>query len=475
MRHGLIALALLCCLAAPGVAEEAPTAWDDDAFLQQALSEAIPLVEQVCEATFPERPKLATATAEDLEAILVVEMGGIFKKFGADSEAGARMMAKALAGALAAKYEPATKTIHVSPDNIRRLVKVIGAPELASKEMIRALLVHEAAHALDFMRFPTLETERQTRETKEGVQVVGAVLEGHAQFVAEEAAKITQAPKGFEQFTRLILSQRKTDDPAERMAGQVFSSEIRFAYGKGHAFVRAVHEARGRKGLDALLARPPSRIREIERPALYLDPEAARQDRIDFTPVLDSIEKALKAEGHRTMRQRLMATLLTGVYAPLGPERAEAVAAKFQDGWSQMGSPGPGKLMVVALLAFETEADAEAYLEEMEALLHAKEAQLKDNPSATIEKAEYSRGVGRNQKRPGLFCRQTIRERNAGGGSRQIVTVHGARVGRVAIELSGFDAGWPREQEDALLETVMQALGAAPVDTPEPAGAGADR
>ncbi|MDJ0975821.1 MAG: zinc-dependent metalloprotease [Planctomycetota bacterium] len=472
MRRVLSALPFLLLLALPTHAEEPAVAWDDDAFLAKALEEACVLVEQVCEAKFPERPKLAKATEKQLEEILVKEMSGIFKKFGAESEAGARNMAKAFAGALAAKYEPATKTIHISPTNIRRLVKMLEKPELASHDMIRALLVHEATHALDFMRYPSLETERQTRETQEGIQVIGAVLEGHAQFVALAAAERTKQLKGFEQFTRLIMSQMNTDDAAQRIASEIATSEIRFAYGKGHAFMRAVHAARGRKGLDAVLANPPTEIRQIERPDVYLDPEANKVDAIDFDPIVEKLEAAMKVAGVPVRSQAFSATALTSVYAPLGTERAEAVTARYEDGRLVVGSTGHGKLLVVALLAFEDEASAAGYVKALEELMRVKDEQLKSSPSVRVDAAEYSKGVGHGAKRTGFHVAKVLTVTTFAGADEQKVNVHGARVGRVVVELNAVHMGWERTQEDALMELALVALGAKPVETPEPAGAG---
>src|SRR5207244_554689 len=114
-----------------------------------------------------------------------------------------------------------------------------------------------ATHALDFGRFPLVETMR-TRTGLDAGRAVDAVVEGHAQFVAERVAARWKISAAFERFTKSITALPKIEDDDQRRLSEALVTEIAFGYVQGHSFIRAVHAARGLEGVDAVLREPPS-------------------------------------------------------------------------------------------------------------------------------------------------------------------------------------------------------------------------
>jgi hypothetical protein len=459
----LVSIAALVSLAAsPAGAEDAPAApnrWNDRAFLESVVPLACEAVEQVTGATFPRRPTLAFSDEKALADLLVEEMSGIFERLGAANDAQVRTTAETLAKALMAKYAPATNLIHLSVENVERLTEFAKEPQARTEGLMRVLLAHECAHALDFQRFPALEEQRQSRETMDGIQAVGAVLEGHAQFVAQRVAEKWGLRTEFETLTRLIAVVPPIEDPVQRQLAALGAAETQFAYVQGQAFFEAVFAARGRAGVEAVLANPPEATAHIEEPSLHLDPASGRP--LDTTAPFAAVRRAL-GEAWPLRAVPLKRASVEASFALLPPERRAALVAFYRDGEALAGAKD-GAQVVFALMRWRGAEGAACYLQEVRALHEIKDVAMKEGP-IHIAASQYFDVVG--EGRPGLRVRKVV----MAGTETQVVTVHHAVHGDLALEAMFLSTDLDDAGEAALVEAALVSLES--LGAPAPAGAG---
>jgi hypothetical protein len=334
-----------------------------------------------------------------------------------------------------AKYEPGAHRIHVVGENAVRLTDLLGLPELRRPDVLRVVLVHEVVHALDFQRFPALEKERQSRETADGLQAVGAVVEGHAQLVTEVVAARWGLQGAFDDFVRLVVSTPPTEDVGLRMIQGVLAAETSFAYVRGHRFLKALEAAGGREAVERALESPPAATTVIERPELFLDPAAAGEA---FQPdeLLAAFDPVLLVEGWRRSDVRVKRSQLEAVFEPLPAEETRPVLDALRDGWGRAAvSPAGDRMAVVAVLEFDAPEAAGAYVRLVRRLSERKDELLKEG-TIRVASATYRDGAGPGATLPGFVVDKVVRVMEA----EQKVSVHATHAGAVAFELTLVDA-----------------------------------
>lgn len=475
-RPGVLLLLALGGLLLPAArAEDAPAAanrWNDAEFLRSVIGPACDAIEAVEGVAFPRRPELVLSDRAVLADLLVEEMGTIFRRLGARDDAEVAQTARTVAQMLMAKYAPATNTIHLVLGNVEEVTRLMGAEALRREGVMRMLLVHECAHALDFQRFPALEEQRQQRETADGIQAVGAVLEGHAQWVTEQVAERWGAQEDFAAITGLITGLPAIEDPAARLVARVLASEIEFAYVQGHRFMRAVASARGRAGVEAVLRAPPASTRQIENPREYLTPGAA----VAFAPepFLGALGQ-LVPEGWPTQVAPLKRSQVRAALATLPAETLDPLLEAFVDGVGWIARSPAGGQVITACLLWRDEAGAQRYLRDMRTLHELREEEFREG-SVRIVSSEFLAGVGRGARHPGLRVRRVLEVH----GETVQAEAHFAALGSHAVELSFVGpvdvAGLTF---DEWTDRVLVALGlpapadpqAAPPPAPEPGAA----
>ena len=448
----------------PAPAPEAETAkvlgdreaWSDDAFLQKHLAAACDAVEVASGARFQKRPTVRVTTRDEMVDILMLEMGATFQRLMDIDAKGARSICEAVAASLMAKYEPAKRVVHILPENMDRLTRLVERPEVMNKGVLRVVMAHECAHALDFDRWPALDTARQNRPTEEGVQAIGAVLEGHAQFIAERVAKTWKLEAEFKAFSDLIVAKVPNADVSSRMLADVMAAQVRFAYIKGHEFFNAVYAAKGREGVEAVMANPPETVNLIERPALYLDP-SLRSGPFDPAPVLAALDKLIQDKGWQDRVVAIQKTQMEAIFGPLGAERIEKPMGQFEGGSARVGAAGPGRMAVLNIDWWRDEDAAKERLKMTRLLLIEKEQQLLEEGKIRVVRSETQQGAGKGDAFNGFTHAKTLQIY----GTEQKLSLQVVQTGRFVLELTLVGVGIPREQQDAILAQATAALKAA--------------
>ena len=258
-------------LAGPAFAgEEAAGPWRDQRVLEARFAEAIEIVEEICGATFERRPTVRLSDAQTIAPILERELAEL--PAAVVDRLSKRAMIRRLADALCAKYVFDEHAVHVLPEKVAAERSRAPSKVPLGEDHMRVLLVHEATHALDAERFQTRARFRDVASA-DALHALGAVLEGHAQWVAREAANRWKIPDAFDRLTSAIVDLPEGLDEDARREAEVVVALTAFPYVQGLSFMTAVGDARGRAGLDAVLRDPPTSTRVIEDPARWLAPD----------------------------------------------------------------------------------------------------------------------------------------------------------------------------------------------------------
>ncbi len=322
-------------------ATSAKSPWTDPEVLERRFVEAIDAVEAACGAKFRARPTWVLSSRATLRKVLEDELAPILHNLGGGDDLEA--VASGAADALVAKYEPGAHRVHVLDGGAARLARTLGDGPPDEAEL-RVVLAHEVTHALDFERFE-LRARALALRTPEAVKVLGALVEGHAQLVAEAVAGTWGIPEAFTRFTASITAMPPIEDERLRRVAEGLVAEATFGYVHGHAFLKAVFAARGREGVEAVMRAPPASARSIERPAEWLAGGPAVP-----TPDLDAVLARLKPlvgdAGWQTQTASLTEAALKAQETALPPEERTDFLKGFHD----------AKVLVGALPAEERQA-----------------------------------------------------------------------------------------------------------------------
>ena len=476
-------LLLVVLAAAPLFAEDeqpkAPASvFEDQALLEKHLAEACDIVEQLEQRTYEQRPTIRISTPDEVAAVLVSEFEVMPTSFIAAEQR--EPLAKSIAGLLMAKYEPARNIVHLVPGAIETIEKAQPKLEKLGLDHLRVLLAHEVTHAMDFKRFDIMGMRAKLTDT-DAQQALNAIVEGHAQFVAEKAAKQWKLMPAFDRLTAAIAGSPEDEGTdVEKALRAAALSQIRFAYVEGHAFFRAVAKAQGSAGVERALRAPPAKSKMIEEPALWLDPSSARA-----TADLKSIAMALAwlapTKGWVSANQRVLANGLKAQAMRLPEERRAEWLTGFVDShlW-QAQAPASRAQIVAVVLQFDTPENA-ARFGELDKLIVEN---AKPQPGMTMETKALTPGVGPEDRYPGFYMHRLVTFMGQKLDMRQKVLVHGTFalemivVNATHIERAHLDqamvraVAWMDDPAAAAKLPALETPVAKAAEEPEPAGAG---
>ncbi len=432
----LVLLALLLGMGRTARAETDGLApWRDIDLLRRRLDEACTAVEAVCGARFQHRPGVRISVQSEVEAILRARdhtEQGLFEQMPDDSRT------------FLAYYDPIGRNVHILPAELGRVATALKAPEILTEDVLRIILVHEATHALDFQRFPVKWTLSCCARSDERL-AIEAVLEGHAQLVSEEVARAWGIETGFQKLTRLYTGAYA--------GGEDFDQEAAFTYLQGHAFVRSILGARGRRGVEAVLRDPPCETRIVDRPLLWLDP-ARRGEEPDLQATLEVFRPLVTDPTWEVAKWRLLGTSVEQL------TQAHAMGAEPFEGYVDnhglyAGSPAGDRYLNVFIASWSTPEEAGRFQAALERVDRRRDAEPGWDPVVRHE------GAGAGYRLPGF----TSYRQMLGAAPEAFLAVHVARAGRHVIELSswGVDPS-RREAQDGAVDVAARLLVARPAE-----------
>lgn len=446
----LLALALLAAL--PARAEDDPgSPWESPGLLAQALDAAIAAVEDVSGARFQARPTARHSGPAQILKLLEAELAEAL----AAQTPGLAAGLEALSQAAAAKYAPDEHVVHVAPENAARIAKLLGDAALHDADTLRVIMAHEVAHALDFQRFPALDRRRRELASRpQAATAAGAVIEGHAQWVAQRVAERWGLTDAFRRFTASITALPEGLEPAQALFARAIVAEMSFAYGKGHAFCEAVFAARGREGLERALADPPLTPEEIEQPERWLDPARAPAAP-DLAAHVDAFKPLTPGEGWTGQQQSLLRVHIEAQTHML-PESERAAALTGYDAgragaWQR---EDPAGFVAVGVMRFDGPANARRWIATERALYKAKDEQLAQGEVRVVS-STYAEIAGV----PAELGFRLVKRVNVPGLGEKDYAGLVLAVGAMAYEVTVFE---PDEAQRAALDALPGQLAKLP-------------
>ena len=446
-----VALLTLALLAPQALAkEEAPGPFRDVAKVEKLFAEACDAVEVACGAKFKTRPTVQVSDRAKLTKILAREFAQLAETvMSADEREGIIQIAsKAMLG----KYEIGTHTVHVFPDNLETIYAAEWDRGPLGVDELRVLLAHEATHALDFERFPSLEVQRQAIEDPDAMRGLSAAIEGHAEFVAQRIATTWKVEPAFEKLGAALSARPKGIPELMRGIVEVAIAEIRFGYEKGLEFFQAVDKARGREGVEQVLRTPPTNSRQVENPMLWLDP-ASQKKPLDVKRLTQAFKAMVPGNEWRTIDVRLLKSQLTAMTSQF----PEAHRARFAEGYADghvfvANHPDDMQITIVAI-AFDAEPQAVRF--HAASLAKVEAAETLKRPGIRVEAHSLTQGAGKDNALHGFVADRTVHV----GPTTTRVVVHAFTRGPLAFEMMFTDLpAYDRAVQDAFIEYGLAVL-----------------
>jgi hypothetical protein len=233
-----------------------------EARLRDLVREAREAVERAAGRTFRAPPSVKLSTRAEVEAVLEAELEPQLAALRADASPEERKrlaagMARAYGRFLVGKFAWKDKVVHLMPGTLARLAEDLGRPEVNDLRLLKVVLVHELVHALDEQEHGLPSRAAQVKSPEE-MEILNALVEGHAQHETRKVFEAAGRPQDFEAYERLILAGPEGLGEGERFLAEVMSQSLRFAYLDGKAFFDGLAKT-GRKTYVAdAFARPPT-------------------------------------------------------------------------------------------------------------------------------------------------------------------------------------------------------------------------
>jgi len=440
----VLIVAVVCLWLAPvAPAKDASSSWTDAAVLEKHLAAACDVVEDICHAKFAQRPTVRISDAGTVARLLLVDFAALPEAMLAKSDRAD--LADAMASVILGKYDSEHHVIHVQPAVAASIREALEDPDALGLDALRLLLVHEATHALDFKRFDFMAI-RRARKTADEHQALNAIVEGHAQWVAAEAARRWTLQKTFDRLAKIMAGDGTSDGGASTSpAAAALLSVVRFAYVQGQAFFTAVGKARGREGVEAALRDPPRNARLIEHPAEYLKP--VEREAVDLAGIAESIRPLVGDPAWQVQKQRVLEATLRSQVGRVPAERRAEFLRGFVDAYIITGSVRGEQVQGIGVvLQFESPEDARLFVALERLVVESVKARP---PTLTFETKALVDGAGSGGKEHGFTMHRVV---HAGGHD---VAVHqqSFAVGRIACEVIAMNVpGMDRAVMDPVVD-----------------------
>ena len=452
--------------AAPAARPEAVAdhadAWRAEKTVSARFEEAVSAVEKECRAKFGTRPTVRISTNAEVKSVIAGELGR-FKVFAGHAEVIEDAIDE-LGESTVAKYEPGRHLVHVIPEGAEMLAAGLEDSVLSSEAALRIVMVHECTHALDFERFGWT-AKREGFDGLESHRALGAISEGHAQFVAARIAASWGLVRTFERCAFATTALPHALPPELTKIATKLISGRRFAYEQGAAFLGDVFLERGERGLVAVLASPPPMVRGIEHPEEFLHPDVASRPR-DLESIVDVVRpltpeppwvRVTTSPSESYLRSQLIGSSPAGGGDPLGG---------FLDARRRFASRFRATLMSLAL-RFRTPEQAVAFTMAFRRRMEFLDRTWNSDDGRLVA-SKYEDGVGAKGQFPGFFVRRDVEI----GTSVAWRSTAAMAVGTIAFQvdtsnLEGVDRAWLAPIFDSVAAYVVDPANPKPLLSPE--------
>lgn len=344
----------------------------EHAELLSMVDEIAPIVAEVAGRDFESLPPVVIADLKLLSEViyeeqrhLLADVEGLVPE---EIESSARRRSLERASSFAGKYGLLDGRLYVSVDGLRYTLGERGSPESLLRPLVRIVIAHELAHALQDQH-TDLDHLTHTAEGTDAMMALNCALEGHATWVHEAVAD----RMGLGEAEALMAQLMGYDEPIQgRMDPADFYPS--YVYGLGRDFVAFHAEEGGTEQVWRVLAHPPAGTSEIVTPETW----GALFDEID-APLQDTLTRSSRRLTYRSWPARALRSLAGHAWRPQGTPMGDysvrdqlirtggdaTLAGQLQGGWSASFVGGAAESVEVKLLRFRDPQSARAYVDEM--------------------------------------------------------------------------------------------------------------
>lgn len=470
MRNGTAVLLALACLYSLGVTaadvprepsplaaklkEGAPAFTPEEA--SAMVRELIPLLEQAAGRKFKAQPAVICGNRDRMAASMTFDLLPQIRKLHPSLEhndAGQYALEQAIAAAplVLARYGNHDKALFLAPANVPALLEHFGAQAEQSKLLLKLVMVHELAHALQDQEAGLQKLLDGAKDGESSI-ALNALLQGHALYLQELVAKELKTGDATLNLARRMVAQAaRHGDP---MVDEMVETNFRQIFLDGRAFV-AHHAAKnGMEKVWAMYAQPPADTRIILAPETYT---GAPRALLDYARALEGLEKEIDKEREWKLQTMSMGpAMLRTAYARLEAAKRDVLIEKIDHSQALAAAHrGTGAMANFSILLLKDEAAVKECCAIMNDFM-AQELQSIQKVNAVmrvdVQPAQDLKGIQAVTARLQRF------ELEAPG--EPLVRQQAARIGRgrYIFEYMDQNVGLPPERIAALAEIVFKRI-----------------
>lgn len=321
------------------------------------VRELLPLLELAAGRKFKTQPAVICGNRDRMAASMTIDLLPQVRKLHPSLEhndAGQYALEQAIAAAplVLARYGSHDKALFLAPSNVPALLELFGAQPEQSKLLLKLVLVHELAHALQDQETGLQKLLDGAKDGESSI-ALNALLQGHALYLQELVAKELKTGDATLNLARRMVAQAaRHGDP---MVDEMVETNFRQIFLDGRAFV-AHHAAKnGMEKVWAMYAQPPADTRIILAPDTYT---GAPRVLLDYARALEGLEKEVDKEREWKLQTMSMGpAMLRSAYAKLEVGKRGVLIEKVDHSQALAAAHrGSGAMVNFSILLLKDEA-----------------------------------------------------------------------------------------------------------------------
>jgi hypothetical protein len=349
------------------------------------VREIAPVVEEVAGRPFTRLPDLVAANPEEIAEVVYAEQVHLLARStmaDADASDAARRTAARVSGSFAGKYGFLDGRLYVSVDGIRDSLIERQADPWLLRPMVRIVIAHELAHALQDQH-SDLDALVSRTASGDAIMAINCAVEGHAVWVHEQVGE----RMGLEEAVEILGELLGYREPMRRRMDPDDFYQV-YVYGLGRDFIAWHAEHGGTEQVWDALAHPVSGTAAIVDPSRWQEPTSDVDP--DLRRVLTRASKRLGAKGWRS-EDGAMGDFEVRDQLVRAGGHAE-IADDLDVGWnSRLVGGGAMHGVEVQLLRFKTEGGAVAFVDDMRDKAEAQARAVGPDPFIRADAGSFDR------------------------------------------------------------------------------------
>ncbi|MEN0062097.1 MAG: hypothetical protein AAGA48_08070 [Myxococcota bacterium] len=361
--------------------------------LRSMVEEIAPVVEQVAGRPFLRLPPVVATDEAQLEAVIFKEQVHLSMTQGLPAEAAehhARVVAHEVADSFAGKYGFLDKVLYVSVEGIAHRLAAQRAPAWLLRPMVRVVLAHELAHALQDQHTDLAAMATRARG-EDAVLAINCAVEGHAVWVHEAVAARMGLSDALDVMTELLGTDRALDPLLNPSA-----YHNTYVYGLGRDFVAFHVHHGGTEQVWKVLERPPATTQQIATPARWASRRSLSWPSTELRRAVRRLAPRKWMTDTRRMGDYEIRDQL------LRAEASEVLADALVDGWNARAIGAANQGLEVQHLRFESAETATSFVVQMRIGANRQVELLDGDPFVRATSGQLDCGEGWTTAREGI-------------------------------------------------------------------------